>query len=278
MFTFLEIKLNDYFFNKHINCDVPVDRQMFFQDPASPVMEGLIELHDFIFTFIVIIFFVVFFNIYKIVYDFNFENYNDISKIKTHIKLINFSHGVILEIVWTTIPSIILFFIAIPSFALLYSMDEVIEPSLTVKVIGHQWYWSYEYSDKINSNGLGVSLDSYLLIDSNIEKALKLLKVKAYRLLDVNFPLVLPVKTHIRFLVTSADVIHSWAIPSLALKIDALPGRLNQLSTYIKRSGVFYGQCSEICGVNHGYMPSVIFAVSKKKYLLWLNSNLLNNN
>jgi len=150
-------------------------------------------------------------------------------------------------------------------------MDEVIEPSLTVKVLGHQWYWSYEYSDRANKHNL--SLDSYLLVDSNIEKALKLLKVKAYRMLDVNFPLVLPIKTHIRFLVTSADVIHSWAIPSLALKIDAMPGRLNQLSTYIKRSGIYYGQCSEICGVNHGYMPSVIFAVSKNKYINWLLNN-----
>lgn len=252
-------------------CDVPTNKQMFFQDPASPVMEGLIELHDFIFSFIVVLFFLVFFNIYKIVYDFNFENYKNIDKIKTHVKLINFSHGVILEIVWTTIPSIILVFIAIPSFSLLYSMDEVIEPSLTVKVIGHQWYWSYEYSDRANKHNL--SLDSYLLVDSNIEKALKLLKVKAYRMLDVNFPLVLPIKTHIRFLVTSADVIHSWAIPSLALKIDAMPGRLNQLSTYIKRSGIYYGQCSEICGVNHGYMPSVIFAVSKSKYINWLIKN-----
>lgn len=252
-------------------CDVPTNKQMFFQDPASPVMEGLIELHDFIFSFIVVLFFLVFFNIYKIVYDFNFENYKNIEKIKTHVKLINFSHGVILEIVWTTIPSIILVFIAIPSFSLLYSMDEVIEPSLTVKVIGHQWYWSYEYSDRANKHNL--SLDSYLLVDSNIEKALKLLKVKAYRMLDVNFPLVLPIKTHIRFLVTSADVIHSWAIPSLALKIDAMPGRLNQLSTYIKRSGIYYGQCSEICGVNHGYMPSVIFAVSKSKYINWLIKN-----
>jgi len=252
-------------------CDVPTNKQMFFQDPASPVMEGLIELHDFIFSFIVVLFFLVFFNIYKIVYDFNFENYKNIDKIKTHVKLINFSHGVVLEIVWTTIPSIILVFIAIPSFSLLYSMDEVIEPSLTVKVIGHQWYWSYEYSDRANKHNL--SLDSYLLVDSNIEKALKLLKVKAYRMLDVNFPLVLPIKTHIRFLVTSADVIHSWAIPSLALKIDAMPGRLNQLSTYIKRSGIYYGQCSEICGVNHGYMPSVIFAVSKSKYINWLIKN-----
>lgn len=270
----LNFIFSKFFNNLQINnlfCDVPTNKQMFFQDPASPVMEGLIELHDFIFSFIVVIFFVVFFNIYKIIYDFNFENYKNIENIKKHVKLINFSHGVILEIVWTTIPSIILVFIAIPSFSLLYSMDEVIEPSLTVKVIGHQWYWSYEYSDRANKHNL--SLDSYLLVDSNIEKALKLLKVKAYRMLDVNFPLVLPIKTHIRFLVTSADVIHSWAIPSLALKIDAMPGRLNQLSTYIKRSGIYYGQCSEICGVNHGYMPSVIFAVSKTKYINWLLSH-----
>jgi len=260
-----------FFYNFIFNLDVPRNKQIFFQDPASPVMEGLIELHDFIFIFITVLFFVVFFNIFKIVYDFNIESNSDIDFIKRHVKLINFSHGVILEIVWTTIPSLILIFIAIPSFSLLYSMDEVIEPSLTVKVIGHQWFWSYEYSDRASEAEL--PLDSYLLVDANISKAFKLLKIKAYRLLDVNFPLVLPIKTHIRFLVTSADVLHSWAIPSLALKIDAVPGRLNQVSTYIKRTGVFYGQCSEICGVNHGYMPSVIFALRKKDYIKWLLEN-----
>jgi cytochrome c oxidase subunit 2 len=175
---------------------------------------------------------------------------SDISKRETVLAGINVTHGMWLELVWTVMPSIILFFIAIPSFSLLYSMDEVIDPSLTIKAIGHQWYWSYEYGDYFADTGKILSFDSYMLPSSDLEEG-------QHRLLEVDNPVVLPVDTHIRVLVTAADVLHSWAVPSLGVKSDAVPGRLNQMSIYIKRQGVYYGQCSELCGVNHGFMAYI---------------------
>lgn len=177
-------------------------------------------------------------------------------------------HAPILEIIWTLIPAIILIFVAIPSFSLLYSMDEIIEPLLTIKIIGHQWYWSYEFLDpnivfqlyvesmpnKISDYKpleVTCSFDSYLLSED-------LLIDQSKRLLDVDNKLYLPVETNIRLLITAADVLHSWAVPALGIKLDACPGRLNQTSLYIRRPGTFYGQCSEICGVNHGFMPIAV--------------------
>jgi len=181
-----------------------------------------------------------------------------------------FTHSSALEFIWTLIPAFILLFISVPSFALLYSLDELIEPSLTLKVIGHQWYWSYEYSDCLFfPTTESVSFDSYMIATSDLTKG-------SFRLLEVDNRVVLPTNTHIRLLVTSADVIHSWAIPSFGIKIDATPGRLSQGSLLIKREGVFYGQCSEICGINHGFMPIVIKTVSVETFLIWILSNLLN--
>ena len=165
-------------------------------------------------------------------------------------------HGTEIELVWTVTPAIILMFIAYPSFQLLYLMDEVIDPGVTIKVVGHQWYWSYEYSDYVPAQ---IAFDSYLIPESD-------LKVGDLRLLEVDHRLVVPVETHIRVIVTSADVLHSWAVPSLGIKIDAVPGRLNQTSFIALREGVFYGQCSEICGANHSAMPICVEAVSVGKY------------
>jgi cytochrome c oxidase subunit 2 len=144
-------------------------------------------------------------------------------------------------------------------------MDEVISPSMTIKAVGHQWYWSYEYSDFINEDGESIEFDSYMIPDSDLEDG-------QLRLLDVDNRVVVPVDTHIRFVVTGADVIHDFAVPSLGLKIDCTPGRLNQTSVFIQREGVFYGQCSELCGVYHGFMPIAVEAVSLPKYLTWLDS------
>jgi cytochrome c oxidase subunit 2 len=162
--------------------------------------------------------------------------------------------------------------IAVPSFALLYSMDEVIDPAITLKVVGHQWYWSYEYSDHKRPSEFGateyvgnVSFDSYMVPDEE-------LRVGELRLLEVDNDVVLPIDTHIRVLITSADVLHSWAVPALGVKMDAVPGRLNQVSLFIKRHGAYYGQCSELCGVNHGFMPICVHAVTMKQYLAWLNN------
>ena len=154
---------------------------------------------------------------------------------------------------------------SLPLFRLLYLLDEVISPTITIKVVGHQWYWSYEYSDYINVSGESIEFDSYMIPDSDLE-------LGQFRLLDVDNRVVIPTDTHIRFIVTGADVIHSFAVPSLGLKIDAVPGRLNQTSMLAERTGVFYGQCSEICGVYHGFMPIAIEAVSVQEYLTWIDA------
>jgi cytochrome c oxidase subunit 2 len=168
--------------------------------------------------------------------------------------------GTLLEIIWTIIPAIILILIALPSLKLLYLMDEVMDPALTIKAIGHQWYWSYEYSDYQTET---LEFDSYMVPTSDLNKG-------DFRLLEVDNRLVVPINTHVRVLVTGADVLHSFAVPALAIKMDAVPGRLNQTGFFIKRPGIFYGQCSEICGANHSFMPIVIEAVSLDKYISWV--------
>jgi cytochrome c oxidase subunit 1 len=176
-------------------------------------------------------------------------------------KSYNITHGTTIEVIWTLLPAVILLLVAIPSFALLYAMDEIIDPILTIKIIGHQWYWSYEYSDYSTlgfSNYIKesvVKFDSYMIHDSE-------LSLGDLRLLKTDMPLFLPKNTHIRLLITSSDVIHSWAVPSFGVKVDALPGRLNQISVYLKNTGTFYGQCSELCGVNHAFMPIEVCVVN----------------
>jgi len=184
-------------------------------------------------------------------------------------KIDNFTHATLVEIVWTIVPALILVVIAVPSFALLYSMDEMLDPAVTLKVVGHQWYWSYEYSDyeHISENGLNINFDSYMIEEADlVNDSVQL------RLLEVDNRVVLPIKTHIRVLVTAADVLHSWAVPSFGVKVDACPGRLNQTTLFIKQAGTFYGQCSELCGTNHGFMPICVEAVSISDYLDWLAS------
>nr|QUJ10155.1 cytochrome c oxidase subunit II [Tropidothorax sinensis] len=167
--------------------------------------------------------------------------------------------GQTIEFIWTTIPAITLIFIALPSLHLLYLIDEVNNPEITLKVIGHQWYWSYEYSDFKN-----IEFDSYMKPTNELEK-------NEFRLLEVDNRVVLPLNKQIRILITAADVLHSWAMPSLGVKIDATPGRLNQGSIKINRPGIMFGQCSEICGANHSFMPIVIESVPIKNFLNWIN-------
>lgn len=183
-----------------------------------------------------------------------------------------FNHHSILEIIWTILPAFLLVLIAVPSFSLLYSLDDLIDPALTVKIVGHQWYWSYEFSDHQILQGKSIlNFDSYLRSD---EESNKDFGVGLLRLLETDYRLLLPIHTHIRLLITSADVLHSWAIPSFGIKVDACPGRLSQASLFIKRSGVFYGQCSEICGVNHGFMPIVVKGVTASRFSEWLTTML----
>ena len=163
----------------------------------------------------------------------------------------------VLESVWTIVPMVILLFMAFPSLYLLYLIEEVSTPSISIKVIGHQWYWEYQYSD----SWFSYSFDSYLLRSEAPEGV--------FHSLDVDNRLILPFKATVLFLVTSADVLHSWTVPALGIKADACPGRLNYLASTASSSGVFYGQCSEICGRNHRFMPIVLEYVSIESYLLW---------
>ncbi len=244
------------------NCDAPENWQLNLQDPATPAVEGMAFFHDYLNSYMIIIGAVVFFLLIKTYSLFNSETNKTIN---------NFTHNNLLEITWTVLPAFLLLLLAIPSFNLLYSLDELINPTITLKVIGHQWYWSYEYSDYTHVNTKdGVSsepimYDSYMINTNDLEKN------KPFRLLEVDNVVNLPILTHIRVLVSAADVLHSWAIPSFGIKVDACPGRLSQASLYLKRPGVYYGQCSEICGVNHGFMPIVVRGLSQNNY----NSSIL---
>lgn len=237
--------------------DAPQPWQVGFQDGASPTQEGITELHDSIFFYLVVICFGVLWVLSSVIVNFNSN--------KSQLVYKYANHGTLIELIWTITPALVLIAIAFPSFKLLYLMDEVISPSMTVKVAGHQWYWSYEYSDFINEDGESIEFDSYMVPETDLEDG-------QLRLLDVDNRVVVPIDTHIRFIVTGADVIHDFAVPALGLKIDAVPGRLNQTSVLIEREGVFYGQCSEICGVYHGFMPIAVEAVTPEKYLAWIDS------
>jgi cytochrome c oxidase subunit 2 len=255
-FIFCPLKLLLIYFI--LICDAPVAWQMGFQEAATPIMEGIISLHNDIMGIIVFIIIFVTWMLGRTLYLFD-ECKN--------LKPLPIVHGTTIELLWTIIPSFILMFIAVPSFALLYSMDEVIDPAITVKAMGHQWYWSYEYSDYNTEDGSTIEFDSYMIQEDDLE-------LGQLRLLEVDNRIVIPMSTHIRILITSGDVIHAWAVPSLGIKSDALPGRLNQAQMFVKRIGVFHGQCSELCGVNHGFMPIVIEAVALKDYVSWVSSKL----
>jgi len=237
--------------------DAPQPWQIGFQDGGSPSFEGIVELHDQLMFYLVIILLGVGWMLSSTIRKFN-SHHNQIVH-KYH------NHGTLIELIWTITPALVLIAIAFPSFKLLYLLDEVIDPVITVKAIGNQWFWTYEYSDYVNDTGETIEFDSYMIPDTELETG-------QLRLLEVDNRVILPVDTHIRFIVTARDVIHSFAVPSLGLKLDALPGRLNQTSAIINREGVFYGMCSELCGILHFAMPIVIEAVSLESYLLWLSS------
>lgn len=246
---------NNKYFSFFQYCDAPRPWGIYFQDSATPQMEGLVELHDNIMFYLVIILFGVGWTLLSII-----KNYvND----KAPISHKYLNHGTLIELIWTITPALILILIAFPSFKLLYLMDEVSDPAMSVLVEGHQWYWSYQYPDFLNSDYEFIEFDSYLVPESDLEDG-------ALRMLEVDNRVILPELTHVRFIITAADVIHSFACPALGIKCDAYPGRLNQASVLINREAVFYGQCSELCGILHSSMPIVIESVSIEKFLAWL--------
>ena len=331
---------------------------IYFQESATPLMEGIVDLHNLIFFYLILIFIFVIWMFGYIIYKFYIlptildflinnkqlnilkffivEKYMSlylIDKYKTqltHFDILKYFfilrsedmqaqyfeetlfkafynklkvEGMVnqinllkskefiedseLEIIWTLIPSLILILIAVPSFSLLYAMDEIIDPKLTIKAIGYQWFWVYEYVqiyNKLNFDYLTDILgynyiilkdkliyDSIMISDEDLPKGY-------HRLLDVDKQVILPVNIHIRVLVTATDVLHSWAVPALGIKIDAVPGRLNQIELFLKREGIFYGQCSELCGVNHGFMPIAIKAVSYNEFMKWYEKININWN
>nr|YP_010704921.1 cytochrome c oxidase subunit II [Agrypnus binodulus]WCQ78457.1 cytochrome c oxidase subunit II [Agrypnus binodulus] len=216
------------------------------QDGSSPLMEQLAFFHDHAMMILLMITLIV-----SYIMGTLFTNKY------THRFLLE---GQTIELIWTIAPAVTLIFIALPSLRLLYLLDEINFPLLTVKTMGHQWYWSYELSDFKN-----IEFDSYM-IPANENKP------HDFRLLDVDNRLPLPYKTQIRFLVSSTDVIHSWTVPSMGVKVDANPGRLNQTSFFMNRPGIYFGQCSEICGTNHSFMPIMIESISSKDFVKWVKS------
>nr|YP_010478421.1 cytochrome c oxidase subunit II [Nesophrosyne sp. 246 GMB-2012]UVI59865.1 cytochrome c oxidase subunit II [Nesophrosyne sp. 246 GMB-2012] len=217
-----------------------------FQDPASPIMEQLVMFHDHTMMVLIMITTGVLYMI---------------SSLLTN-KLINRNmlESQMIELIWTILPAIMLITIALPSLKILYLLEEINKPLISLKAIGHQWYWSYELSDFKN-----IEFDSYM-------KNTKSLNDNEYRLLEVDNRIVLPFNTKTRIMVTSLDVIHSWTVPALGIKVDGTPGRINQGSIMLSRPGVYYGQCSEICGANHSFMPIMIESVNTKSFMTWIKN------
>nr|WKT09315.1 cytochrome c oxidase subunit II [Ptychadena amharensis] len=220
--------------------------QLGFQDAASPIMEELLYFHDHTLMAAILISTLVLYII--------------IALMSTKLSNTNTIDAQAVEMVWTIMPAVILVIIALPSLRILYLMDEISNPLITVKTVGHQWYWTYEYSDMTD-----LSFDSYMVPTTDLRPG-------DFRLLEVDNRMVTPLGLATRMIVTAEDVLHSWAVPSLGVKIDAIPGRLNQTSFLIARPGTYYGQCSEICGANHSFMPIVVEALPFSSFLSWLTA------
>lgn len=360
--NFLKINFNKFFYilnNSKASKNI-IRGAIGFQAPATPIMEGIIDLHNDIYFFLVLVFVVVLWMYSFVIFRYFFvstflyyyskffrvasesksgflnkqlssleqsirervltyiyrniseKDLYDVMPNKTgtqqyflvmfnkyfknilmtqhvnYLKTRDIIHGTEIEIIWTIIPSVILLFIALPSFSLLYAMDEIIDPRLTVKAIGYQWFWSYEYGNSFDevkfnylTDSLGYNVRSYRdeLVYDSVMLSEDDLVPGYHRLLDVDHQLILPTNVHVRVIVTASDVLHSFAVPSLGIKIDAVPGRLSQVPLFIKREGVFYGQCSELCGVNHGFMPIAVKAVSYDSFMKWYaNTEILWSN
>nr|YP_003456995.1 cytochrome c oxidase subunit II [Rhynchactis macrothrix]BAI77303.1 cytochrome c oxidase subunit II [Rhynchactis macrothrix] len=217
--------------------------QLGFQDAASPVMEELLHFHDHA---LMIVFLISTFVLYVI-----------LAMISTKLTNKYILDSQEIEIIWTILPGMILVLIALPSLRILYLMDEINDPHLTIKAMGHQWYWSYEYTDYEN-----LGFDSYMVPTPDLTPG-------GFRLLEADHRMVVPMESPIRVLVSAEDVLHSWAVPALGMKMDAVPGRLNQAAFIASRPGMYYGQCSEICGANHSFMPIVVEAVPMQYFEDW---------
>lgn len=218
------------------------------QDAATPIMQQITSFHNFVFSIILLICLFVMGLLAYVMVRFNEKRNPEPSRT---------SHNTLIEVIWTVVPILILVMIAIPSFRLLFAQYDFPKADLTVNVTGHQWYWSYEYPDE------NVSFDSFMVQDSQ-------LKPDQPRLLTVDNELVVPVNANVLVQVKSTDVIHDWAMPSFGIKLDAVPGRLQTTWFRALKTGRFHGQCSELCGVNHAFMPITVHVVSEDQYKQWL--------
>jgi cytochrome c oxidase subunit 2 len=223
--------------------------QLNFQDSNSPLIEELSHLHDYI--NLILVFIITFVGV--VLLTLTFSKFINIKLIEVQI----------VEWVWTLIPAILLLQIALPRLLLLYILDERADSRLVVKTVGNQWYWSYEYRDINYLENIERVYNSYITPLNDLD-------IRGFRLLDVDNRTVLPVHTQIRILITSTDVLHSWTVPSLGVKADAVPGRLNHVKFISHRPGLYFGQCSEICGANHSFMPIVVEMVNYSSFIYWL--------
>ena len=231
----------------------PTEWQLGFQEAGSPLMQQLIDFHDFVFWIITAITIFVFLLLAYVCVRFSAKN---------NKKPSTTTHNATLEIAWTLIPVLLLVVIAIPSFRLLYNQNDFTNIDMTIKATGYTWWWGYEYPDHD-----GITFDSVIVEDDELEEGQP-------RLLTTDYQLVVPVNKNIKMQITSdpSGVIHSWAVPSLGVKMDAIPGRLNETYFNIKEPGMYYGQCSELCGVGHGFMPISIKAVTEEEFASWVET------
>ena len=228
----------------------PTDWQLGLQTPASPVMEQMQAFHNELLVIITAISLFVLALLVVCVVRFN-ERSNPVPA--------KWSHNTLIEVIWTAVPVLILVLIAVPSYRLLYFQDRVEQADMTLKIIGNQWYWSYEYPDS------EITFDAIATPDKDI-------KPGQHRMLETDNHVILPVDSNVRLLMTATDVIHAWAIPAFGVKLDNVPGRTNETWVRATKQGRFYGQCSELCGVDHSFMPIVVDVVSKDAYAAWVAS------
>lgn len=221
--------------------------QLSFPDINSPIIEQIAFFHDHSIIIIIIITIITLYIIINIIIN--------------NLTRRSLMEGQEIEIVWTIIPALTLIFIAIPSLYLLYLTDETFSSQISIKILGHQWYWSYEYSD------FNKEFDAFIIPESDIIN-------NSFRLLETDNKLIIPINTNIKYLISSIDVIHSWTVPSLGIKIDAIPGRLNQCFSISRRPGIFFGQCSEICGANHSFIPIIIEITNIKNFINFIKHSL----
>lgn len=231
--------------------------QKHFQDAASDLMFKIRMLRDQVMFYMILILGIITWLLFRICLNFNSR--------KRAISHKSSVHGSLIETIWTLVPILILILIAFPSFKLLYLTDEILNPQITLKIVARQWFWNYSYSDYNLKTNESLNFDSFMINSKDLSKG-------DFRLLEVDNKIILPIGARVRIIVTSGDVIHCWTIPSLGVKIDAIPGRLNQSSFTINRAGLFFGACSEICGSQRGYMPISLQGVKLDNYISWINS------